>query len=273
VPAGKDAAPVKPPVALLVHDLEGSHMSVEPLARSLQRRGIAVVAPDLRGHGDTASQTLKSQNLKKPDFDAMTKTSGGRLREQAAVRGDLETVRGWIKGQADGGVLDFDRFFVVGSGLGAAVAMAWTVEDSKWPPIATGPQGRQVRGLVLVSPAWTTRGFSIAPALGDELIRRGLPILLISGVEDRDAVKIFDQLKRQRPTEWYEKRGSNPAEWGRKPHPEDKDRPPPTLSLLQLNTPLERDRLASSIDASGRGNDPAGVIAGFISTFGTKDAE
>lgn len=274
---GKDIAPAKPPVALVVHDLEGSRKSVEPLARALQQRGIAVVAPDLRGHGESvsrlspsgASTKLEPQSLKKPDFEAMTRTSGGRLREQAAVRGDLETVRGWIKRQADEGALDFDRFFVVGSGLGAAVAMAWAVEDSKWPPIATGPQGRQVRGLVLVSPAWTTRGFSIAPALGDELIRRGLPILLIAGAEDRDTVKMFEQLKRQRPTEWYEKRGSSPVERGSK----DKEGPPSTLYLLQLNAPLNGDRLASWIEPSGRGNDPAGLIAGFITTFGRKASE
>lgn len=282
VTAGKQTTPAKPPVALVVHDLEGTHASVEPLSRALQQRGIAVVAPDLRGHGDSgnrllasgASEKLEPRLLKKLDFDAMTRTSGGRLRDQAAVRGDLEAVRGWIKRQADEGVLDFERFFVVGSGLGAAVAMAWAVEDAKWPPIATGPQGRQIRGLALVSPTWTTRGFSIAPALGDDLIRRGLPILLIAGAEDRDTVKLFEQLKRQRPTEWYEKRGRNPPATGLKQQPADgKAGPPPTLYLLQLDSPLGGDRLASWIDAGGRGNDPAGLIAGFITTFGTAAAD
>jgi alpha-beta hydrolase superfamily lysophospholipase len=273
----------KPPVAILVHDLDGSHTSVEPLARALQQRGIAVVAPDLRGHGESvgrlmpagATEKMEPKLLKKPDFEAMARTGGGRVRDQATIRGDLETVRNWIKKRGEADILDFDRLFVIGSGLGAGVAMAWVMEDAKWPSIATGPQGRQVRGLVLVSPTWATRGFSIAPILGDELIRRELPLLLIAGAEDRDTVKLFDQLKRQRPTEWYDKRGRNPAATGLKAESAEsgaKKRPPPTLYLLQLDLPLERDRLASWVDAGGRGTDPAALIAGFITTFGAKAA-
>lgn len=270
------AAAAKPPVALLVHDLDGSHTSVEPLARALQQRRIAVVAPDLRGHGDSVgrlkpanvTEKMEPKQLKKPDFEAMARTGGGRLREQATIRGDLEAVRGWIKRQGETGTLDVDRLFIIGSGLGGAVALAWAVEDAKWPPIATGPQGRSVRGLALISPTWTTRGFSIQPALADDVIRRGLPILLVAGTEDRDTLKLFDQLKRQRPGEWYEKRANAPP-----PPLPDPQRPPPSLYLFQLNTALDRDRLASTIDTSGRGNDPAALIAGFITTVGAKAAD
>lgn len=276
VQAADDAAGEKPPVALLVHDLDGSHVALEPLARALQARRIAAVVPDLRGHGESVSRTpsagaaerLESRQLKKPDFEAMTRTSGGRVRDQATVRGDLETVRGWIKRQGEAGAVDFDRLFVVGSGLGGALALTWAVEDAKWPPIATGAQGRQVRGIALVSPTWTTRGFSIAPALADDLIRRGLPLLLIAGTEDRDTVKLFEQLKRQRPTEWYDKRVNQPPESGSKD-----GATPPTLYLLQLNTPLEGDRLAAWIDAGGRGGDPAALIAGFMAKVGAKPAD
>jgi pimeloyl-ACP methyl ester carboxylesterase len=280
VPKGDDAAaPDKPAVAMLVHDLDGSHASVEPLARALQQQRIAVVAPDLRGHGESvtrvpaagAAEKVEARLLKKPDLEAMSRTGGGRVREQAAVRGDLEAVRGWIKKQSEAGSLDFDRLFIVGSGLGAAVAMTWAVEDARWPAIATGPQGRQVRGIVLVSPTWTTRGFSIAPVLADDLIRRSLPLLVIAGTEDRDGVKLYDQLKRQRPTEWYEKRADQPATQpaGRG----EQGATAATLFLFQLNTPRERDALASWIETTGRGIDPAGLIAGFITTVGQKAAK
>jgi pimeloyl-ACP methyl ester carboxylesterase len=277
VPKNGDAAEQEqPPVVLLVHDLDGSHGSVEPLARALQQRRIAVVAPDLRGHGESvgrlmpavATEKLEPRQLKKPDFEAMARTGGGRVRDQATIRGDLEAVRGWIKKQGEAGTLDFDRLFVVGSGLGGAVALAWAVDDAKWPPIATGPQGRSVRGLALISPTWTTRGFSIQPALADDVIRRGLPILLVAGTEDRDTLKLFDQLKRQRPGEWYEKRANAPPESAAKG-----GATPPSLYLIQLNTPLDRDRLASTIDASGRGNDPAALIAGFMTAVGPKTAD
>lgn len=149
---------------ILLHDLEGSHRSVEPLAVALQTAGCGVVAPDLRGHGASTAKggdSLDVRGLKKPDFELMAATRGGQIREQSLIRGDVEAVRNWIRRKAEEGELDMQRLFVVGSGLGAAVALAWTAEDANWPDGTKGPQGRQVRGVVLVSPAWTTRGFAI----------------------------------------------------------------------------------------------------------------
>ena len=268
----------RPPVAIVVHDLEGSHASMEPLSMALQREGVAVVAVNLRGHGTDAggSQTrmlpdgrtvqLAATTLRKPDFDAMARSSGGRVRDQALVRGDLETVHNWIKRQSDAGVLDVDRLFLVGSGMGAAVAMAWALEDAAWPPIATGPQGACVRGIALVSPTWTTRGFSVAPALGTDLIRRRMPLLVIAGREDRDAIKLFEQLKRQRPQEWYDRRP------GQKPESTAAKGASPTLYLFQLSVDERGDALAARDKPAPEGR-PADLIAGFILTIAERAAE
>ncbi|NBW88060.1 MAG: hypothetical protein EBR23_14840, partial [Planctomycetia bacterium] len=48
-PLPKDAASLG--TVILIHDIDGSHRTVEPLAKALQAAGCAVVAPDLRGHG------------------------------------------------------------------------------------------------------------------------------------------------------------------------------------------------------------------------------
>jgi alpha-beta hydrolase superfamily lysophospholipase len=262
----------RPPVVILLHDLDGSHGSVDPLARGLQQRGVAVVALSLRGHGtetagslsrtspDGKTTPLSAAALRKPDFDAMIRTSGGRVRDQALVRGDIETVRNWIKRQADAGVLDLDRLYLVGSGVGAALAMAWAIEDAGWPPLATGPQGGHVRGIAMISPAWTTRGFSVAPALAAELIRRRMPLMVIAGHEDRDAIKLYDQLKRQRPQEWYERRA------GQKPESAVAKDASPTLYLFQLSTPEQGDKLAALERSTPEGS-PADLIAGFITSI------
>jgi alpha-beta hydrolase superfamily lysophospholipase len=253
---------------ILLHELGGSHLTVEPLARALQAAGCSVVAPDLRGHGESrmknfpASQEDQSRLLKKPDLEMMAATRGGQLRDQSGVRGDVECVRNWIKAQADKGLLRMKPLIVVGSGLGAAVGTAWTAADSLWPTIASGDQGRDVSGVVMVSPTFMTKGYSIGPTLATEAIRRKVPLLIIAGADDRDATKVFDQLKRQRPREWFDSRFPTVGE---------KDASPVAAadaSLTLVTSPLTKsgDALAShqSADAKSRAADPAGLILGFL---------
>ena len=257
-PAARSDDDVGPPaVVILLHELGGSHASVEPLARDLQANGIAVVAPNLRHHGGDSADI---RSLKSTDFAKMAATAGSRVRAQARDRGDVETVRNWIKSQADAGRLDMSKVVVVGVGVGAAVAAHWIVADAAWPAIATGPQGGEVRGLVLVSPAWITRGFSIAPALGAERVKRDIPILVIGGSKDADAVKIYELLKKQRPDGWHEKRGQT-----FKQAPKLPEHTLPSLFLRQFETDLTGDRLAATMPRNQRqATSPSAAIQAFV---------
>lgn len=246
---------------ILVHDLEGSHKTVESLAKGLQQQGYAVVAPDLRGHGASTSQTqsggqaLDAKALRKNDLLAIAATAGGRVREQAAMRGDLEAVRGWIKRQSDEGGLDISRLCVVGCGSGGTLATLWTVADAAWPPTTSGPQGGQVRGLVLISPAWTIKGVSLQPALKTDTIRRDVPMLIVSGKGDRDALRLVDQFKGLRPKEWFIQQP------GKKPETADGLKSPTDASFfsVQLDTTLSADKLVAD-----RSTNAASVIATFL---------
>lgn len=254
---------------ILIHDLGGSHRSVEPLAKALQAAGYAVVAPDLRGHGTSrlehlpASQADQAKLLKRPDFEMMSASAGGQKRDQSAVRGDIECVRNWMKQQADAGALVMQPLFVVGSGLGATVAAAWTAADASWRDIATGPQGREVAGLVLISPTFITKGYGISPALAQEHVRTSVPVLVLAGSGDRDATKVFEQLKRHRLKDWFDSR-----------HPvgDEKDSSPvpaTEASLMLVANPAAAtgDALAvlRSADPRGRGLDPATLLQSFFS--------
>jgi alpha-beta hydrolase superfamily lysophospholipase len=252
---------------ILIHDLGGSSDAVVPLAETLQQAGYAVLAPDLRGHGESsippyakAAATGEQWKLvKRPDFEAMAVTGGGRVRGQGDIRGDIETVRNWIKQQAAAGKLDLDRIVVVGSGVGAAVAATWTVADAGWPPLASGPQGGQVKGLVLVDPAFATKGFSIGPALAKEPLRTMVPVLILAGSGSRDAGKVFDQLKRQRPTAWFDSRNPSPA----------KDSEASLLFVEvaardKRGNPLGGDALAALASSDPRQRTPAAMIAAFV---------
>jgi dienelactone hydrolase len=232
---------------ILIHDIGGSHKSVGDLARALQRAGCAVVAPDLRGHGSGSQRSGEAaadahQLLRKADFEAMA-ASDGRVRDDPASshRGEIEAVRGWIKKQADAGKLDIDRLCVVGSGLGATLAAMWTAADWNWPPTTAGPQGQQVKALVLVSPAMAKRGLPMTGPLASEAIRFAVPVMVLAGTNDREASRFFDQLKRFRPKAWFQQRDGQPPEKAR----DLEDPSDATAFLIQCNTTLSGDKLAT----------------------------
>lgn len=256
---------------IVLHDLGGSHESLEPLSKSLQAGGCNVVAADLRGHGKSQIPRLarpagtadQSSLLKNTDFADMSATGGGRVRDQSGVRGDVEVVRNWIKQQTDVETLDVDNLYVVGSGLGAAVAAAWTVQDAAWPTIATGPQGGHVRGLVMIDPAFVTKGFSIGKPLAFEPLKSTIPIMIIGGADDRDAEKVFDLLKRSRPSGWFDSRAYD-AEARRNTSPAKDSEA--SLLFLKLGGRLSGDQLAAARSADPRQPDPGRLILTFIKT-------
>lgn len=247
----EDAEPLA--TVILVHDFEGSHKTVEPLAMALREAGCAVAVPDLRGHGASTKQAgrdtkLEFRQLRKPELEMIAAGAGGRLREQSAVRGDLETVHASLASRGATGRSAEGRLVVVGCGAGATLAALWTAADWAWPPLASGPQGQQVRALVLVSPVWTAKGLSLQPALATDALRREVPVMVLAGTGDRDAVRLFDQLKRQRPQGWFDQRADASVTKAKEiENPGDA-----TLFLLQLDTTLSGEKLAADADAAPR---------------------
>jgi len=252
-PVAEGSKPIA--TVILVHDIEGTHKTVERLARSLQGAGYAVVAPDLRAHGASGSRgATEPRLLKKNDLEMIAAASGGTLRVQSTLKGEIEAVRNWIKGKSDDGVLDIDRLCVVGCGLSGTLASMWTAADSNWPPVATGPQGRHVRALVLISPVWATKGVSMSLPLTSDAIKQSVPVLVLAGTGDRDAIQLFDRLKRLRPRGWFEQRIGKEFEAGT----DDKDPSKATAFFIQSDTRLAGDKLA---------NDPEMNVVEPIKTF------
>jgi pimeloyl-ACP methyl ester carboxylesterase len=254
---------------ILLHDLGGSHESIEPLSLSLQGAGCAVLVPDLRGHGESVHPQMErasgnrspSDLLKSTDFQAMIATGGGRVRDQASLRGDIETVRHWIKERSTGGSVNLQQLYLVGSGLGAVVAAHWANSDAAWPPITSGPQGGDVKGLVLIEPTFVAKGFPILPALSQEPLKTKLPVMVIASPKARDADKVFDQLKRWRPEDWFDSRAPQ-----RSPARDSEA----TLVFAQLEGRNQRGALVSGDNFAAlrsedqRGLDPSSLVKAFI---------
>ena len=76
-------------------------------------------------------------------------SGGSRIRRTARIKGDLETVRMWLEEKGAEGGPNLDQLCVIGSGLGGTLAAIWTAADWNWIPNTKGPQGQQVRALIL----------------------------------------------------------------------------------------------------------------------------
>jgi alpha-beta hydrolase superfamily lysophospholipase len=195
---GKDVVPV-----VLLHMAKGSGADWKPLAEVLYRAGHAVIVPDLRGHGKSTevkrggrTLTIDQATMRRGDFEAM-------------VTQDLEQIKRFIIQENNEERLNLRKLCVIGAEMGAVVALNWAALDWSWPPLATGPQGQDVNGLVLITPIRGHMGMTIDNASKHPGIQRSISMAIIVGSKDssnlRDAQRLHRMLEQARG------RTANPA--------------------------------------------------------------
>lgn len=160
---------------ILLHAYNGDCHDFESLAKLLQEQGHAVIAPDLRGHGeskeierDGRSEKIETSSLRPADFANM-------------VKFDLETVKKFLVTKNNAGDLNIDKLCVVGAEMGGIVAANWAQLDWSWEILSSGKQGQDVKALVLISPESNFKGMKLIDAISNPDIRSQLAILLIAG--------------------------------------------------------------------------------------------
>lgn len=199
---GKNATPV-----ILLPDLKDSRSVVDSLARHMANpdpkqgdthKSFAVVAVDLRGHGDSTRQLLQGGERRTVDAAKLTRDDLA-----AMVQSDMEAVRRFLVNENDEGRLNINRLSIVGAGLGATVAVNWAAVDWSAPPLAVGKQGQDVKALVLLSPAWKNKGLTLQNALRHPGVRQEIAFCMLYGDRDRqtqaDVKRIEKQLERYHP--------------------------------------------------------------------------
>jgi len=128
------------PGALLVHDAGGRRADLDVLAARLQRQGFAVLALDLRGHGNSA----------KAGFDWQSMTPEERERLWAFAMRDLKAGSEWLRTQP---AVHAASLSLVGVRAGCTLAARQAVRDET------------VRSLVLLDPLPEQLGFNLAKDL------------------------------------------------------------------------------------------------------------
>ena len=240
---------------ILVHDIGGSEKTVRKLATGLQKAGCAVAVPDLRGHGASKNTDLDISKKRLPlnQLRMISASGGSKIRQGPYLKGDLETVRNWLAEKEAEGDINLKELCVIGSGLGGTLAAAWAVADWKWPRNTLGPQGQQVRTIILISPVWADQGISITNALNARTtsgqgevkpLLEHLPVMIIAGSDDRQSSQLFQRLKGARPTSWFQESANGTKQQSkRRPAPNQPKTGP--LVFEEIRSSLRADKLAS----------------------------
>jgi len=184
---GKEAVPV-----ILLHEEKGVRGDFTSLALDLQRLGHAVIAPDLRGHGDSGMPrgSERATALRPADLAAM-------------VSQDVEAVKSYLVERNNASELNVEKLCIIGAEMGSVVAIDFAARDWSWPVLATGKQGQDVKALVLISPEWSHRGLQISEAIDHPQVRSAMSVIIIVGErkskERHDAERLYKALGRLRP--------------------------------------------------------------------------
>jgi len=189
---GKDTVPI-----IMLHGWKGSRADLEGLALLMQARGHAVIVPDLRGHGASTKikingdlQNIDQATMRRGDFDAM-------------VTEDLERIKQFLIEKNNAGELNIEKLCIVGSEMGAIVAVNWAIRDWHWPALPSGKQGQDVKALVLISPPMNFRGISIAGTLDKIPLTGDASVLIVVGDKNSTAMgetkRMYSKLNTFRP--------------------------------------------------------------------------
>jgi pimeloyl-ACP methyl ester carboxylesterase len=194
---GREAIPI-----VLLHMSKGSRTDYKYLAVELQKQGFAVIAPDLRGHGDSTKQKIgdtdRTLNAAKLPIDQYLLMVD---RDMYAVKEFL-----WEKNNAK--ELNLNKLCLIGAEMGASVAINFTAFDSmgygdsdRGPFYGPLQLGLFVKGLILLSPEVSFKGLPLTPLHED--LRKNLPVLILVGRDDSksygDAERVSKIFKRTPP--------------------------------------------------------------------------
>jgi pimeloyl-ACP methyl ester carboxylesterase len=186
------------PVVFL-HSSRGSRDEFGEVPQRLAGLGHAVLVPDLRGHGE--STRLGIGNITE-ELDARKQKLAPAVYT-AMVAQDLEAVKRFLVAENNAGKLNIEKLCLVGSEMGAAVALNWAAYDWSWPVLPGRKQGQFAKGIVLLSPPWSFPGLTVADAVKHPALHKGISVMILVGNENdkaaKDAKRIHTSLQRSRP--------------------------------------------------------------------------
>jgi pimeloyl-ACP methyl ester carboxylesterase len=197
---GKETAPV-----IMLHGWEQRGVLWEPLAVYFQRNlGHAVIVPDLRGHGQSLTQTAGAQVRQlKPD-DLLP-------ADMNAMHWDVHACKRFLQDENNKGEVNLEMLTVIGAEYGALAALKFAQLDWGWPMLTTGKQGQDLKALALLTPIDRFKRVTAADAI--QSLRAPISggkfsVLIVAGQQDRsgysDAKRLHKQIENLYPNDLKE---------------------------------------------------------------------
>jgi pimeloyl-ACP methyl ester carboxylesterase len=190
---GKKVVPV-----VLLHGLKQSRRDFSILAKGLQAHGYAVIVPDLRGHGESTRRKGASRD------DTLDATKMPPAQFSAMVTEDMKAIRDFLWEKNNAGELNIDKLCVVGTEMGASVALGLAAFDAIGYGSGQayyGPRklGRFVKAIVLISPRWSVPGLPLANVMKVPAVQSDIAIMILVGKTEvkslRDAKQIYNKFE------------------------------------------------------------------------------
>ena len=154
------------PVVILVPSAEGiddvasrTRKVWDSLAKALQKKGYAVVAADLRKHGDSVPPVEESERAK------LTKLNQADYALMAIQ--DMEAIKDFLVKEHQSEKLNIRKLGIAAAGSSCMVVSAFALNDwlkKPWPDAPTlaarTPKGQDVRAIMMLSPRTPVRGIN-----------------------------------------------------------------------------------------------------------------
>jgi len=189
---GKKAIPV-----IMLPGWEDSQKDLSGLALAMQKEGLAVITVDLRGHGASKSIQGPGGQITEIDLDRIRASDF-----ETFVTQDLEAIKSFLMQENNKGNLNIEMLTIIGCDFSATAALNFAAQDWSWPILPSIKQGQDVKGLILVSPPKSFKGFNANRALQMPAVKNQLSIMIIAGEGDRnsfsDAKRIFSSVDKIR---------------------------------------------------------------------------
>lgn len=236
VKTGKETVPV-----LMLHGWGGSRGEYHNLALDMQKRGHAVLVPDLRGHGQSTKQGGDRLTLEKVQ------------KNLVALGEDVESCKRFLLDEHRAQALNINRMVIVAAEETTVLAINYAAQDWLYPPIGSLKQGQDVRAVILLSPTWQHKTLNIGDAVNKSTaVQKFVWFYFIVGNKDGAALSEFNRvsgaIEKYRP-----QNPQNPTKEKDLYRLPDLDTSAQGTKLLTLNLGLEK-QIAKFIDLSVVGN-------------------